>query len=69
MRPPRPGADPDTTARVSTTAITATGRLTRKIARQPQVCVSNPPSSGPAAAARPLTAPQTPNAVPRRRPW
>ncbi len=43
------------------------GTLTKKIHRQDSE-VSRPPSSGPMATARPVTAPQTPNAVPRSRP-
>ena len=53
---------------VSATATTLTGRLTRKIQRQPKLAVSSPPAIGPTAAAAPLTAPQAPNATPRSRP-
>ena len=56
-------------ARVRTTAATLTGRLTKKIHRQDSVSVSSPPRTGPTAAEPPATAPQTPNAVPRSRPW
>ena len=51
-----------------TTATTLTGRLTRKIHRQPKCVVSSPPMIGPAAAAAPFTAPHVPNAIPRSRP-
>ena len=45
------------------------GTLTKKIASQPMPSVSTPPTSGPTATEAPVTAPQTPNAVPRSRPW
>ena len=51
-----------------TTAATLIGRLTKKIQRQSRCWVSSPPRIGPVAAAAPLTAPQTPKAVPRSRP-
>ena len=51
------------------TATTLIGRFTKKIHRQPRCWVSSPPAIGPAAAAAPLTAPHTPNATPRSRPW
>ena len=44
------------------------GALTKKIHRQDRPEVSTPPSSGPMATARPVTAPQAPNAMPRSRP-
>ena len=46
-----------------------TGRLTRKIQRQLSPVVSRPPRTGPRATLTPVTAPQTPKAVPRSRPW
>ena len=60
--------DSVTTRSVSATATTLTGRLTRKIHRQPKFAVSTPPMIGPTADAAPLTAPQMPNARPRSRP-
>ena len=48
--------------------MTPIGAFTKKIHRQDRPEVSRPPSSGPMATARPVTAPQTPNAVPRSRP-
>ena len=56
------------TRRVIATATTLTGRLTRKIHRQPKLAVSSPPMIGPTADAAPLTAPQMPKAMPRSRP-
>ena len=47
------------------TAATPNGTLTKKIQRQDRPEVSRPPTRGPMATARPVTAPQTPNAVPR----
>ena len=46
-----------------------TGMLTRKIQRQDSPLVSAPPITGPTATATPVTAPKTPNATPRSRPW
>ena len=40
--------------------------MTKKIQRQSNAVTSSPPSVGPAMVARPVTAPQTPNAAPRR---
>ena len=51
-----------------TTAAIPIGTFTKKIHRQDRPEVSTPPSSGPIATARPVTAPQTPNAVPRSLP-
>jgi hypothetical protein len=51
------------------TAAIPIGRLTKKIQRQDRPEVSMPPSSGPMATARPVIAPQTPNATPRSLPW
>src|SRR5438876_6739681 len=42
------------------------GRLTKKIQRQSKFCTRKPPRTGPAAAAKPDNAPQTPMAAPRR---
>ena len=42
------------------------GRLTKKIQRQSNAVTSRPPRVGPAIVARPATAPQMPNAAPRR---
>src|SRR6266480_3531253 len=42
------------------------GRLTKKIQRQSKFCTRKPPRTGPAAAANPDSAPQTPIAAPRR---
>ncbi len=53
---------------VTKTAITPTGRFTKKIPRQVQPLVITPPSTGPTATATPVTAPQTARAVPRSRP-
>ncbi len=61
--------DSATALRVTYTASALTGRLMKKIQRQPKFSVSSPPMIGPAAAAAPLTAPQTPKATPRSRPW
>ncbi len=66
---PLPRRPAGSTFMLRTTATTATGRFTRKIACQPNPWVRSPPSIGPAAAAAPLTAPHTPNAVLRSRPW
>ena len=52
--------------KVSTSTITPTGRLTKKIHRQSSAVTSSPPRVGPAMVATPATAPQTPNAAPRR---
>src|ERR1700759_3639110 len=60
--------DSVTTRRVSATATTLTGRLTRKIQRQPKLAVSRPPMIGPTADAAPATADQAPKAIPRSRP-
>ncbi len=61
--------DSFTTRSVTATARMLTGRLTKKIQRQSRCSVSSPPRIGPAAAAAPFTAPQTPNAMPRSLPW
>jgi hypothetical protein len=53
---------------VRATANTPIGTLTRKIARQFQSVVIRPPSTGPAATAMPVIAPQMPKAVPRSLP-
>ena len=45
------------------------GTLTKKIHSQPMPEVMMPPTSGPIATAAPVTAPKTPKAVPRSRPW
>src|SRR6266702_5512530 len=52
-------------SRASAPAATATqtGGFTKKIHRQPGPCEITPPRKTPAAAAIPLTAPQTPSAV------
>src|SRR5450432_2133558 len=44
-------------------------RLMRNDHRHEKLVVRNPPITGPSAAARPITAPQTANAVARSRPW
>ena len=41
------------------------GTFTKKIHSQPRLSVSAPPTSGPTATAKPVVAPQMPNAVPR----
>ncbi len=51
------------------TAATPIGTLTKKIHSQPMPEVMTPPSSGPTATAAPVTAPNTPKAVPRSLPW
>ena len=61
--------DSATWRRVIAIAAIPTGRLTRKIQRQPSPLVSRPPRTGPSATLMPVTAPQTPKAVPRSRPW
>ena len=53
----------------STIAPIPIGMLTRKIQRHESHDVSIPPASGPIATAAPIVAPQSPNAVPRSRPW
>ena len=53
----------------STIAPIPIGMLTRKIHRHDSHEVSIPPASGPIATAAPITAPHSPNAVPRSRPW
>ena len=52
----------------STNASAPTGTLTKKIHDQLSASVSTPPSSTPAAAPKPPTAPQTPSAMLRSRP-
>ena len=47
------------------TAAIPIGTFTKKMYRQDRPEVSTPPSSGPMATARPVTVPQTPNAMPR----
>src|SRR5271168_3863084 len=51
------------------TAIAPMGTLTKKIHFQPKADVITPPSTGPTATAAPVTAPNTPKAVPRSLPW
>ncbi len=51
-----------------TAAAIPIGTLTKKIHRHDRPEVSTPPSSGPMATARPVTAPQAPNAAPRSLP-
>ena len=51
---------------VSTSTSTPNGRLTKKMYRQSNAVTSSPPRVGPAMVATPATAPQTPNAAPRR---
>ena len=60
--------DSATRERVSATAKTPIGTLTKKIHCQPMPAVMIPPMTGPTATAAPLTAPNTPNAMPRSRP-
>ncbi len=62
----RPGRMSGMMRNVSTRAITPNGRLTKKIQRQSNAVTSRPPRVGPAIVATPATAPQTPNAAPRR---
>lgn len=69
IRAPAPPRDSRTTRSVSQTAAALTGRLTKNTHRQLSPCVSSPPSTGPSAAAAPLTAPHTPSATDRSRPW
>lgn len=68
--PPRPREEGSSRA-AATSAATPMGRFSRKIGRQPQPFkfqeMSRPPSSGPAAAETPATAPYQPNALPRSR--
>ena len=54
---------------VTNTATAPIGTLTKKIHFQPMPEVITPPSTGPTATAAPVTAPKTPNAVPRSLPW
>ena len=54
---------------MSTTAATPIGTLTKKIHCQPMPVVMIPPTTGPTATAAPVTAPKTPKAIPRSRPW
>ena len=68
-RPLRGSRDSCTRCSVSAIAAIPIGTLTKKIASQPMPSVSTPPTSGPTATDAPVTAPQTPNAVPRSRPW
>ena len=61
-----PGArDSSTRSRVTISAAMPIGRFTKKIQRQESPLVITPPSTGPTATATPVTAPKTPNAVPR----
>jgi hypothetical protein len=65
-----PGSrDSRTFASVTNTATMPIGTLTKKIHSQPIPEVMMPPTSGPTATAAPVTAPNTPNAIPRSRPW
>ena len=50
----------------SASTTTPIGRFTKKIQRQSNAVTSSPPSVGPAIVATPATAPQMPNAAPRR---
>ncbi len=50
----------------STMTMTPIGRLMKKMYRQSKAVTSRPPSVGPAIVATPATAPQIPNAAPRR---
>ncbi len=68
MRLARRGSSRDRAYTANAIATTEIGRLTKKIQRHERLSVSNPPRIGPAAAAAPLIAPQTPNASPRSRP-
>ncbi len=68
-RPPAGLWSAPNAAMVRTIAATLTGRLTKKIHRQDKVSVIRPPRTGPTAAEPPATAPHTPNAAPRARPW
>ena len=67
--PARGLRDSSTWASVSQITPTPIGMFTKKMASQPMPSVSTPPASGPTATAAPVTAPQTPKAVPRSRPW
>ena len=61
--------DSSTERSVRYSAAMPTGMLTRKIQRHDSPLVSAPPITGPTATATPVTAPNTPNATPRSRPW
>ena len=61
----RAARDSATLASAMMTAAIPIGAFTKKIHRQDRPEVSTPPSSGPMATARPVTAPQAPNATPR----
>ena len=52
--------------KVSASTAMPIGRFTKKIQRQSKAVTSSPPRVGPATVARPATAPQMPNAAPRR---
>ena len=54
---------------VMKTATAPMGTFTKKIHFQPMPEVMTPPRTGPTATAAPVTAPNTPKAVPRSRPW
>lgn len=69
VRRSRAPCDSGTVLPVSQMAATLTGRLTKKIHRQPGPSVSSPPTTGPIAAAPPATAPQSPSATDRSLPW
>ena len=60
--------DSATLVTVMATATIPIGTFTKKMYRQDRPEVSTPPRSGPMATARPVTVPQTPNAMPRSRP-
>lgn len=65
-RPPGRPRTSDISAATSTTVITPTGTLMKKMGRQPDpatsAAISSPPSSGPAAVETPAIAPYQPKA-------
>ena len=61
--------DSTTRDNVIATAAIPIGTLMKKIHSQPMPEVMIPPTTGPIATAAPVTAPNTPKAVPRSRPW
>ncbi|PBC71282.1 hypothetical protein BX265_5879 [Streptomyces sp. TLI_235] len=69
-RPERSGSRVSGTWRADTAiTTTATGRLSRKIHRQPGPSTSHPPRNGPTAAATPPSPDQAPTAAPRSSAW
>ena len=62
----RPGTTFGMMSGVRISTSTPNGRFTKKMYRQSNAVTSRPPKVGPAMVATPATAPQTPNAAPRR---